>query len=92
MATQETKSRKTGALKGATLAIFGLVGLAGMERMASGLACFFGIPLNMALETLPSILLTAWHMLQPCAFGHFGLLEDFLQVSLSWHALMLTGA
>ena len=88
MATQETKSLKTRGARGAALAILGLAGLAGMEQIAGGLACIFGVSLNMALETLPSILLMAWHILQPCMLGHMRLLESLLQVSLSWQFIL----
>src|SRR5262245_32138502 len=93
MTTHETKSRKTSAPRGATFAILGFAGLAAMEHVASGLAGLLCFPLKMALETLPTIVLTAWHILQPCAFGHIGLLGGLLQVSTSWQfVLTLTGA
>jgi len=93
MATHKTKSRKIVTKRAATFAVLGLTGLAGMEQVVSALDCFFGNPLNMALETLPSILIAAWHMLQPCAFGHLGLLERLLQISLSRQVVLtLTGA
>ncbi len=92
MTTHETESRKTGRVRELTFAILGLTGLAGIEQIVSAFNCFFGAPLNIALETLPSILLIAWHLLQHCAFGHVGLLERVLQVSLSWQfVLRLTG-
>ena len=93
MGTRETKSRMTGAVKGAAFAILGLAALIGMEQITSRLVCVFGISLKIALETLPSILLTAWDILQPCAFGHLRLLEGVLQVSVSLQfVLTLTGA
>jgi len=92
MARHETNLWKTGTVRVATFAILGLTGLAGMEQIVSALGCFFSAPLNMALEALPSILLAGWHMLQPCAFGHWGLLERLLQVSLSWRFVLTTGA
>jgi hypothetical protein len=88
MARHETNSQKTGTVRGVTLVILGLTGLAGMKQIVSALSCCFGTPLNMALETLPSILSAVWHMLQPCAFGHLGLLERLLQVSISWHFVL----
>ena len=92
MATQDTRSRKTGTAKAAAFATLGLAGLAGIEKIASALVSFFCIPLRMALETLPSILLIAWHIFQPCGFSHLRLLEGLFQVSLSWKfALILTG-
>ena len=92
MGTQDTGSRKTGTATGA-FAILGLAGLAWMQQIASGLLCVVGIPLGMALETLPTIVLTAWHIFQPCALGHLRVLEGLLQVSAPWQfVLMLTGA
>jgi len=92
MAMQETKSRITGAGRGAAFAILGLAGLVGMEQITTGLVCVFSISLKMTLETLPSILLAAWHILQSCAFGHLRLLEGLLQVSVLWQFLTLAGA
>lgn len=80
MATEETRSRKTGKATGAALAILGLTGLLAMQQITSHLACFLGVPLEIALDTLPSILVRGWYILQPCAFGHLRLV------------LMLTGA
>ena len=87
MAAQETKSWKTGAVTVAVFAILGLTGLIGMQQLTSRLACFLGIPLEIALETLPSIFLRVLHILQPCAFGHLRLLEG-LQVPVSWHFIL----
>lgn len=93
MATKETRSRKTGKATGAAYAILGLAGLVGMQQITSHLACFLGIPLEIALHPLPSILLRGWHILQPCAFGHLRLLEGLPHVSVSWRlVLTLTGA
>jgi len=93
MAAQETKSWKTGAITVGVFAILGFAGLAGIEQIAGGLVCVLGITLRMALATLPSILLRALPILQPCAFGHLRLLGGLLQVSASWKlVLMLTGA
>lgn len=93
MATEETKSQKTGKAKGAAFAILGFTGLVGMQQVTSHLACFLGIPLEIVLDTLPSILLRGWHLLQPCAFGHLRLLEGLLHVSVSWKLVQtLTGA
>jgi hypothetical protein len=93
VATHKTKSRKIVTKRAASFAVLGLTGLAGMEQVVSAFGCLFGAPLNMALETLPSILMAAWHMLQPCALGHLGLLERLLQIPLSWQVVLtLTGA
>ena len=93
MATEETRSRKAGKATGAAFAILGFTGLVGMQQVTSHLACFLGIPLEIVLDTLPSILLRGWHILQPCGFGHPRLLEGLLHVSLSWKLLLtLTGA
>ena len=93
MDKQGTNSRRTGAAAGAAFAILGLGGLMSMEQAARGLVFLFGISLRMALETLPSVLLMGWHMLQPCVFGHLRLLDGLLQVFVSWQfVLTLTGA
>lgn len=84
MASEERGSRKTGKAKGAAFAILGLIGLVGMQQITSHLACFLGLPLEIALDTLPLILLRGWRMLQPCAFGHLLLLEGLLHTSVSW--------
>jgi len=93
MGSHETNRWKIGTVREVTLAILGFAGLAVLEQVVRALSCFFGTPLNIALETLPSILFAAWHMLQPCAFGHWGLLERLLQVSLTWQVVLkLTAA
>ena len=93
MATHDTESQKTGTVKRVAFAILGLAGLAGMDQIASELVCVFGIPLKTALETLPTIILTAWHILQPGTFGYLRLLAGLVQVSGSWQfALTLIGA
>ena len=93
MASEERRSRKTGKAKGAAFAILGLTGLVGMQQITSHLACLLAVPLEILLDTLPSILLRSWHILQPCAFGHLRLLEGLLRVSVSWKiVLTLTGA
>lgn len=92
MATHKTKSRKLDMVRGAAFAILGLAGLAGIQQITSHLVCFLGIPLEIALNALPSILLRGWHMLQPYAFGHLRLLEGLLHISASWRlVLTLTG-
>lgn len=93
MPIHKTRLWKTGTIKAVTFAVLGFTGLAGAGQIAGGLSRFFGIPLEMVLEALPSLLLAARHMLQPCAFGHIGLLERLLQLSSSWPlVLTLTGA
>jgi len=89
MAARGTKLRKTGTIMIAVFAILGLPGLIGMQQVTSRLACFLGISLEIALETLPSILLRVLHLLQPCAFVH---LEDLLQVSACWHFILTVTA
>lgn len=92
MATEETRSRKTGKAAGAAFAILGLTGLVGMQQITTHLACFLGVPLEIALDMLPSILLRSWHLLQPCAFGHLRLLQGLPHVCVSWKlVLTLTG-
>ena len=81
MAGHETNSRMTGTVKGVAFAILGLTGLSVMEQIASGLGSSFGILLAMALEMAPSVLLAAWHILQPCVFVHIGFLERLLEIS-----------
>lgn len=89
MAAQERKLWKTGAITVAVFAILELTGLIGMQQIASRLGCLLGIPLEIVLETLPSILLRVFHIFQPCAFGHLGLLEGLLQVSASWKLVLI---
>lgn len=93
MARQEARSRRMGTVMGAALGILGLAGSTGIEQIAGGFDCVFGISLKMALETLPSILLMAWHILQTLRLDHMGLLEGLLQASVSWHFILtVTGA
>ena len=77
--------------RAAASAVLTLAGLLGMDQVTNGLVCVFGISLKIALETLPAIVLTAWHLLQPYAFRHWGLLESLVQVCISLQfALTLT--
>jgi len=82
MAARKTRTRKTGPVAGATLLFLGLSGLvSSLDGTICRLATFLGIPSWAAGETVPSIVLGAWHILQPCAFGHLRLLEALLQIS-----------
>ena len=93
MTTKIAESRKTGPLKGAASAVIALAGLLGMEQITNGLVCAFGVPLKTALESLPTIVLTVWHLLQPCALDHLRRLEGLLQFCVSLRfVLTLTGA
>jgi hypothetical protein len=94
-ATQKTRSQRTSPVAGVALTIVGLAGLAGSQYQAAcRMSDFLGIPLKVALETVPPILLTAWHLLEPCALGHLRFLEDLLQISAScWQFVVaLAGA
>ena len=94
MATQKTRSQRISSTTRVALTLLGLTGLAGsLDQAACHLSCFVGITARALLETLPSIFLSAWHILQPCALGHWRLLEGLLQISVSgWQfALTLAG-
>ena len=87
MATQKTATPKTKwqRISSVTaLTVLGLTGLAGsLDHGACQWSDFLGISLRVALEMIPSIIMTAWHLLEPCALGHLRFLEGFLQISLS---------
>jgi hypothetical protein len=83
-ATQKTRSQRISSVTGAALTVLGLAGSIGsLDQAACGLSDFIGSPLAIALQTLPSIILKAWHLLEPCALGHLRLLEGLLQISAS---------
>jgi hypothetical protein len=83
-ATQKTRSQRISSVAGVALTILGLAGLAGSQYQAAcRMSDFLGIPLRVALETMPSILPTLWHLLEPCALGHLKFLDGLLQISLS---------
>ena len=93
MAKQKTESQRIGTVMGAALGILGLAGLADIEHVAGGFDCVFAISLKMALETLLSIPLMVWHILQTLRLDHMELLEGLLQASVSWHFILtVTGA
>jgi hypothetical protein len=93
MATQKTRSEKISSVMLVALALSGLAVLAGsLDHAACRLSYFLGLPARAALETLPSILLGALHILQPCAFGDLKFLESFLQISASCWPFVLTFA
>ena len=91
MATEKTRSQR---ISSAMAAAFTLVGLAGLvssaDHVACLLSCFMGIPVGAALEALPSMVLGARHIVQPCALGHLRLVEGILQISVSCWQVVLT--
>ena len=90
MATQ--KARILSMLGGA-LTVLGLASLSGaLNHAACLLSAFFGFPVKTLLEVLPSVILAAWHVLEPCLFAHIRLLDGLLQVSLSCGQLLLAFA
>ncbi len=91
MATQKTQSQRISSITGAALTLLGLAALAGsLDQAACRVSCFLGIPMRAALEALPSILLAAWHILQPCALGHLRLVEGVVQISVCCLQFVLT--
>ena len=90
MATQKGGPHGIKTAIGGAFMLLGLASLfAGLNRCECLLSAFFRIPLNTVLETLPSVILAAWHVLGPCAFAHIRLLDGLLEVSLSCGQLAL---
>lgn len=90
MGTQNKTTQKMSSATGAVLALLGLATAGSLDLGTCGLTHLLGIPVKVALEPLPSILLAAWPMLQPCAFGHLRLLEGVLQIFVSCWQCVLT--
>lgn len=92
MATGGGRSLMINLVMGGTFMLLGLGLLAGLNRCECPSSAFSGIPVKAVLEALPSIILAAWHLFGPCLFTHVRLLDDLLQVSLSWGQLALAFA
>jgi len=94
MAKRDAKSQKIGLMAIVASALLGFAGLVGsLGQVRCGLGYFLGVSLSAAFDILPSLLLEAWHILQPCTPIHLRLLEGLLQVSISWQfVLNLAGA
>ncbi|PYT98299.1 MAG: hypothetical protein DMG38_16210 [Acidobacteria bacterium] len=84
MAKQETSSQEINSATGAVLALLGLATVGSLDLGKCGLIYLLGIPVKVAIEALPSILLAAWHLLQPCALVHLRFLDGLLRISVSW--------
>ena len=79
-----------GSVARAALLFLGLSGLVGsLGTVVCRLETLLGIPLGAASETMLSIVLGAWHILQPCALGYLRL-EVLLQISGSCWKFVLT--
>lgn len=81
MGTRKKTTQKMNSATGAVLALLGLATAASLDLGTGGLPHLLGIPLKVAIEALPAMVLAASHMLQPCAFGRPWLLEGILQIS-----------
>ena len=91
MAKNKTRSKAINSLAGSALALLGLAGsLGGLDHLAGRWSEFFCIPLRVAIETLPSIVLAAWQISEPCILGHLGVLEGLLEVPASCWQIVLT--
>ena len=84
MATQRTRTQKISSV---TRVVLSLLGLATVHSLLIDL---FGMPVKAVMEALPSILVVACHMLQPCALVHLKFSEGVLQISLSCWQFVLT--
>jgi hypothetical protein len=93
-ATQKTRSQGIRSAAGAALTLLGLAALVGgLDQSVCRLSEFLGISLRVALETIPSILLAVWHLLEPCALGHLRFLDGLLQISVScWQFVVILAA
>ena len=80
MGTRKKTTQKMNST-GAVLALLGLASAGSLDLSTGGLPHLLGIPLKVAIEALPAIVLAAWHMLPPCAFGRPWLLEGIVQIS-----------
>jgi hypothetical protein len=90
-ATQKTRSQRISSPTGAALTILGLAALVGsLDQSVCRLSEFLGISLRVALEAIPSILLAAWHLLEPCALCQLRFLDGLLQVSISCWQFVVT--
>ena len=79
-----TQKARIGSILGGALTVLGLASLVGgLSHAACLLTAFFGMPLKTIWEALPTVILAAWRLLEPCVITHSGLLDGLLQVSLS---------
>lgn len=93
MATQNRRSQRIGSVLGGTFTLLGLTGLiGGLSRAVCLPDVFFEIPLRTVLDALTPVILATWQLGLPCLFGHTGLLESLLQVSVCGWRLFLTFA
>lgn len=84
MATQKRGSEGIKLVLAGAFMLLWLAGLlAGLNHCECLLSEFFGIPVKIVLEALPSVILAAWHLLAPCLLAHVRLLDGLLRVSLS---------
>lgn len=91
MTTKKARAQKMGLITAAALAFLGLSSFIGrIDTAACRLAASLGISPGTMAETVPSILMGAWHILRPCALGHLRLLEAVLQISASCWQFVLT--
>lgn len=85
MGTQRRGSQGIRSVVGRTFMLLAVAGLAsltgGLGQAACPLSAFSEIPLGALLGALSPVIPAAWH-LAPCLFGHTGLLESLLQVSV----------
>jgi hypothetical protein len=91
MGRQHTRSRNIKSIAGAALAGLGLFALLGnLDVFAAQLSCPLGTTAGEVLGVLPSVVLAAASQaLQSCVLDHQRLLQDFVQMLVSFWSLLL---
>ena len=94
MATQSTRLQEISLVRGAAVALLGVVGLSLIVNTTCPLSGFFEIPLRTVGTMLQAVISATWQFLVPCLLNHMGLLDCILHLTTcGWQIfLAFTGA